>query len=134
MSMTDPIANFLTLIRNALKARKANVDCPSSNIKEQMAQILKREGYIRNFKKIEDNKQGILRIYLKYGKDKQRTPVISNLKRISSPGLRIYEKSDQIKSVLEGIGIAIVSTSKGIRTDKECRDTKIGGEILCHIW
>lgn len=134
MSMTDPIANFLTLIRNALKARKANVDCPSSNIEEQIAQILKREGYIRNFKKIEDNKQGILRIYPKYGKDKQKTPAISNLKRISKPGLRIYEKSDQVKSVLGGIGIAIVSTSKGIRTDKECRDIKIGGEILCHVW
>ena len=134
MSMTDPIANCLTSIRNPLKARKANVDCPSSNIKEQIAQILKREGYIRNFKKIEDNKQGILRIYLKYGKDRQKTAAITDLKRISKPGLRVYEKAEEIRPVLGGVGIGIISTSNGIKTDKECRDAKVGGETLCHIW
>ncbi len=134
MSMTDPIANFLTLIRNASRAKKKNVDCPSSKVKEQIAQILKREGFIKNFKKIEDNKQGILRIYLKYDKDKQKVAAITNLKRISRPGLRVYEKAEEIKPVLGGVGIGIISTSKGIKTDKECREAKIGGEILCHIW
>ena len=134
MSMTDPIANFLTFIRNASKAKKKNLDCPSSKVKEQIAQILKKEGFIENYKKIEDNKQGMLRIYLKYGRDRQKTPVITGLKRISKPGLRIYQKADEIKPVLGGIGIAIISTSKGIKTDKECRDTGIGGEPLCRIW
>ncbi len=134
MSMSDPIANFLTLVRNASKAKKKSVDCPSSNMKEQIAQILKKEGFIENYKKIEDNKQGKLRIYLKYGKDKHKPPAISNLKRISKPGLRIYKEAAKIKLVLGGVGIAIISTSKGIKTDEECRDAKVGGELLCHIW
>jgi len=132
--MTDPIADFLTLIRNASRAKKEKVDCPLSKTKEQIAQLLKREGLIKNFKKIEDNKQGILRIYLKYSKDKKKSAAITNLKKISKPGLRIYKKSEEIKPVLEGLGVAIVSTSKGVKTDKECRDIGIGGEVLCHIW
>ena len=134
MSMTDPIANFLTLIRNASRAKKKSVDCPSSKIKEEIAQTLKREGFVKNFKKIEDNKQGILRIYLKYGKDRQKTAAITDLKRISKPGLRVYEKAEEIRPVLGGVGIGIISTSNGIKTDKECRDAKVGGETLCHIW
>lgn len=134
MSMTDPIANFLTLIRNASRAKKKNVDCPSSKVKEQIAQILKNEGFIENYKRIEDDKQGILRVYLKYGKGRQKTSAITDLKKVSKPGLRVYKKADEIKPVLGGIGIAIVSTSKGIKTDEECRDIKIGGELLCHIW
>ena len=134
MSMTDPIANFLTLIRNASRAKKKSVDCPSSKVKEEIAQALKREGFVKNFKKIEDNKQGVLRIYLKYGKDRQKTGAITDLKRISRPGLRVYQKADEIRPVLGGVGIGIISTSNGIKTDKECRDAKVGGETLCHIW
>ena len=134
MSMTDPIANFLTLIRNASRAKKKSVDCPSSKVNEEIAQALKREGFVKNFKKIEDNKQGVLRIYLKYGKDRQKTGAITDLKRISRPGLRVYQKADEIRPVLGGVGIGIISTSNGIKTDKECRDAKVGGETLCHIW
>lgn len=134
MSMTDPIANFLTLIKSASKAKKEKVDCPYSNIKERIAQILKKEGYIKNFKKIADNKQGILRIYLKYGAGKEKEPAITDIRRVSKPGLRIYKKSDDLKPVFGGIGIAVVSTSKGIMADKECKDTGVGGEVLCKVW
>ncbi len=134
MSMADPIASFLTVIRNACRQKKKTVDCPSSGVKEQIAQILKNEGYTENFKKIDDDKQGVLRIYLKYGKDKRKTPAISDLRRISKPGRRVYKKVDELKPVLGGLGIAIVSTSKGIKTDKECKDVKLGGEVLCNIW
>jgi len=134
MTMTDPVANFLTVIRNASKARKVTVDSPSSRVKECIADILKKEGFIKNYKKIDDNKQGILRIYLKYARDRQKTPAITSLKRVSRPGLRVYRKSETMKPVLGGIGIAVVSTSKGIKTDKECRDMKVGGEMLCQIW
>ncbi|MFH0732072.1 MAG: 30S ribosomal protein S8 [Candidatus Omnitrophota bacterium] len=134
MSITDPIADFLTVVRNASKAKKDTVDCPSSKIKEQIAVLLKKEGYIRNFKKVEDKKQGLLRIYLKYSSDKNKKAAITNLQKISKPGLRIYKKSDEIKPVFSEIGIAVVSTSKGIKTDKECRDIGIGGEIICKVW
>lgn len=134
MSMTDPIANFLTVIRNASKEKMKTVDCPSSKLKEHLAQILKKEGYVANYKKVEDKKQGILRVYLKYGKDRHKVPAITGLKRISKPGLRIYKGYEDIRPVLGGLGIAVISTSKGIKTDKECRDNKIGGEVLCHIW
>lgn len=134
MSMTDPIANFLTLMRNAIKARKESVDIPFSKVKEQIAAILKSSGYVKNVKKIDDHKQGALRIYLKYDRNRQKTPAITKLKRVSKPGLRVYKKSEEIKPVLGGIGIAIISTSKGIKTDKECRDINLGGEILCQIW
>jgi len=131
MVMTDPIADFLTRIRNASMALKDNVEIPASNIKKDMAQILKDEGYIRDYEFIEDGKQGVLRLYLKY-KDKQR--VISGLKRISKPGLRVYTNKDDIPQVLGGLGIAMISTSKGVITDKKARAEKTGGEVICYIW
>ncbi|MBN1405615.1 MAG: 30S ribosomal protein S8 [Candidatus Omnitrophica bacterium] len=134
MSIADPIANFLTLIRNASSAKQDIVDCPSSRTKEAISQMLKIEGFIKNFKKIDDKKQGVIRIYLKYGKGKEKPPVITNLQRVSMPGRRVYKKVDEIKSVFGGIGIAIISTSKGLKTDKECREAGIGGEVLCRIW
>lgn len=134
MSMTDSIASYLTLIRNASRAKKKYVDCPSSKVKEQITDILKKKGYILNYKKIEDKKQSFLRLYLKYDKTRKKICAISNLRKISKPGRRVYQKSDEIKSVLGGIGIAVISTSKGIKTDNECRNEKIGGETLCHIW
>lgn len=131
MVMTDPIADFLTRIRNANMALQDNVEIPASNMKKDMAQILKEEGYIRDYEYIEDGKQGILRLYLKY-KDKQR--VISGLKRISKPGLKVYAKKDEIPQVLGGMGVAVISTSKGIISDKKARSEKVGGEVICYIW
>lgn len=132
MTMTDPIADMLTRIRNGLKAEFEKVDVPSSRLKVEIARILKEEGYISNYKVIEDNKQGILRIYLKYD-DKKRS-VISGLKRVSKPGLRIYSKKDSIPKVMSGLGIAILSTSKGILTDRTARTKGVGGEVLCFVW
>ena len=131
MVMTDPIADFLTRIRNANMALKDNVEIPASNMKRDIAQILKDEGYIRDYEHIEDGKQGILRLYLKY-KDKQR--VISGLKRISKPGLKVYAKKEEVPQVLGGLGIAVISTSGGIITDKKARSEKVGGEVICYIW
>lgn len=131
MVMTDPIADFLTRIRNANMALQDNVEIPASNMKKDMAQILKEEGYIRDYEYIEDEKQGILRLYLKY-KDKQR--VISGLKRISKPGLKVYAKKDEIPQVLGGMGVAVISTSKGVITDKKARAERVGGEVICYIW
>ncbi|MDN5346961.1 MAG: small subunit ribosomal protein [Clostridia bacterium] len=130
--MTDPIADFLTRIRNANMVYQEKVEVPASNVKKALAEILKREGFIKDYEVIEDNKQGILRLYLKYGPNRQK--VITGLKRISRPGLRVYAKKDAIPKVLGGLGIAVISTSKGIMTDKEARKEGIGGEVLCYIW
>lgn len=132
MVMTDPIADMLTRIRNANSVRHEKLEVPASNIKKEIATILKNEGFIRDAEFIEDNKQGIIRIFLKYGPNNER--VISGLKRISKPGLRVYVKSDEVPRVLGGLGIALISTSKGVITDKEARRQKIGGEVLAYVW
>jgi small subunit ribosomal protein S8 len=132
MAMSDPIADLLTRIRNAGKAKFNSVDIPGAKIKIELARVLKDEGFIRNYKFIKDNKQGILRIYLKY--DKRDTHAIFGLTRVSKPSRRVYSKSKDIESVLNGTGIAILSTSKGIMTDKKARAADVGGEILCNIW
>lgn len=132
MAMSDPIADMLTRIRNANMVRHETVEMPASKIKREIAEILKREGFIRDAEYIEDNKQGIIRIFLKYGTNNER--VITGLKRISKPGLRVYTKSSEVPRVLGGLGIAILSTSKGLMTDKEARQTKTGGEVICYVW
>ena len=134
MALTDSIANMLTLIRNASKARHESVDIPSSEMAKSIAEILKQEGYIENYRFSEDGKQGVLRVYLRYFNSKQKGCVISNLKRISRPGLRMYVKKDKIPLVLRGRGISIISTSKGLITDKQARELKVGGEVVCHVW
>ncbi len=132
MSMTDPLADMLTRIRNANMAKLESTDIPSSKLKLQIAQILKQEGYLKDYILIEDNKQGILRVYLKYGPDTRG--LIEGIKRISKPGRRVYVKKEQIPKVLGGLGIAIISTSKGIMTDSEVRKLNLGGELLCTVW
>ena len=132
MSMTDPIADFLTRIRNANMVRHESLEVPASKIKKDIAEILKNEGFIKDVEYIDDDKQGIIRVFLKYGKNNER--VISGLKRISKPGLRSYVKADEVPKVLNGLGIAIISTSDGVITDKEARAKKIGGEVLAYIW
>lgn len=132
MSLTDPIADMLTRIRNAVLVKKRDVSMPSSWIKVEIAKILKEEGYIRNFKIIDDNKQGVLTITLKYMEGNRS--VISGLQKISKPGCRIFCKNDSIPKVLDGLGVAIVSTSKGIVTGKKCDELGIGGEVLCYVW
>lgn len=132
MTLSDPIADMLTRIRNAGKAKFNSVDIPGSKIKTEIAKVLKREGYIRNYKFIKDNKQGILRIYLKY--DRNQKNVIYFLKRVSKPSRRVYSKYEDVKPVFNNTGISILSTSRGIITDKEARALKVGGEILCNVW
>ncbi len=132
MVMTDPIADMLTRIRNANNAKHTKVTIPSSNVKKAIAGILMEEGYIKEVSHIDDNKQGIIEITLKYGENDSK--VISGIKRISKPGLRIYASKDEIPKVLNGLGIAIISTSKGIMTDKNARKTNVGGEVLCYVW
>jgi len=132
MVMTDPIADLLTRIRNANMVRHEKLEVPASNIKKEIAEILKREGFIRDVEYIEDNKQGIIRIFLKYGSSSER--VITGLKRISKPGLRVYAKADEVPRVLNGLGIALVSTSQGVLTDKEARAKQVGGEVLAYVW
>ncbi len=132
MVMTDPIADYLTRIRNANMVKHESLEIPASNIKKSMTEILKNEGFIKDYEVIADNKQGVLRIFLKYGKDQQR--VISGLKRISRPGLRSYVDSDNVPKVLNGLGIAILSTSKGVITDKEARAQHVGGEVIAYVW
>ncbi|MFW3505478.1 30S ribosomal protein S8 [Aerococcus viridans] len=132
MVMTDPIADFLTRIRNANMVRHESFESPSSKIKENIAAILKEEGYIKDYEIIEDDKQNVIRVFMKYTSDNQR--VIANLKRISKPGLRVYAKSDQIPKVLNGLGTALVSTSEGVITDKAARAKNIGGEVLAYVW
>ncbi len=132
MTLSDPIADMLTRIRNAVKAKFNNVDIPGSKLKVEMAKILKDEGYIRNYKFLKDGKQGILRVYLRYGPGQAN--VVYSLKRISKPSRRVYVKSTDIKPVYNGMGISILSTSKGIMSDKKARQENVGGEILCNIW
>ena len=132
MVVTDPIADFLTRIRNANMVYTEKVEIPASKTKMAMANILKDEGFIKDVEYIEDGKQGIIRVYLKYAGSKER--VITGLKRISRPGLRVYAKKDELPKVLGGLGIAIVSTSNGIMTDKNARKAGLGGEVLCYVW
>ena len=131
MAITDPISDFLTRIRNAAKAKHRRVDIPSSNVKKAMAQILMDQKYIANFAVLEDGKQGLLRINLKYQNGK---PVIKGSRRISKPGIRQYRSSDKLPRVLGGLGVAIVSTSKGVMTDAQARKEKVGGEVIAFIW
>lgn len=132
MVMTDPIADMLTRIRNANMVRHEKLEIPASNMKKEVAEILKREGFVRDVEYIEDNKQGIIRIFLKYGANNER--VITGLKRISKPGLRVYAKANEVPRVLNGLGIAIISTSQGVITDKEARQKQTGGEVLAYVW
>ena len=132
MVMTDPIADFLTRIRNGNMRRFEVVEAPASKIKREIAEILKAEGYVKDVEYVEDNKQGVIRVFLKYGKNNEK--VITNLKRISKPGLRVYVKSDEVPRVLNGLGTAIISTSEGVVTDKDARSKNIGGEVLAYIW
>ena len=132
MVMTDPIADMLTRIRNGIIAKHETVDIPASNIKREIARILLEEGYIKGYDVIEDGKQGLIRVALKYGKDGQK--VILGLKRISKPGLRVYADKNTVPKVLNGLGISIISTSKGILTDKQARELGVGGEVLCYVW
>ena len=132
MQITDPIADMLTRIRNANNAKHDTVDVPASNMKKAIAQILLEEGYIKNFQLIDDGTQGVIRVTLKYGAGKEK--VISGLRRVSKPGLRVYAGADELPKVLRGLGIAIVSTSKGVMTDKKAREAHVGGEVLAFIW
>lgn len=132
MSMTDPIADLLTRIRNGAMAKLQKVDIPSSNLKVAIVNVLKNEGFVKNYKIISDQKQGILRIYLKY--IDETDSVISEIKRISKPGGRRYVNSTNIPTVKQGLGIAILSTSKGLMTDKAARESGVGGEIICTVW
>lgn len=132
MTMTDPIADMLTRIRNANTVRHNQVEIPASNIKLALAEILKKEGFIRDYDYRKDKRQGMIRVYLKYSPERQR--VITGLKRISKPGLRVYAKKDELPKVLGGLGVAVVSTPQGLMTDKEARKTGLGGEVLCYIW
>ena len=130
--MTDPIADMLTRVRNANDAKHDSVDIPASNIKKQLAQILLDEGFVKGFDVLDDEKQGIIRVDLKFGAHNEK--VISGIKRISKPGLRVYVKGNEVPRVLGGLGIAVVSTSKGIMTDKMARKEGIGGEVICYVW
>ena len=132
MVVTDPIADMLTRIRNALVAKHESVQVPSSNMKKAIADILYQEGFIKGYTLIEDGVQDIINIELKYGPNKESA--ITGLKRISKPGLRVYAKKDQVPKVLGGLGIAIISTSKGVITDKKARQEGVGGEVLCYVW
>lgn len=132
MVMTDPIADMLTRIRNANSVYHDKVEIPGSKIKEAIALILKNEGFIRDYEVIADNKQNVIKVSLKYGANREK--VISGLKRISKPGLRVYSQKDQLPKVLGGLGIAIISTSRGVMTDKEARKVGLGGEVLAYVW
>ena len=132
MSVTDPIADMLTVLRNGNMVHKESVEVKRSNLSESILKVLKRENFISNYKAIDDKRQGLLKIYLKYGKDATRA--LSGLKKISKPGRRVYVKNKDIRSVYGEIGIALISTSRGVMTDTEARGKKLGGEVLCHIW
>ena len=132
MTMTDPIADMLTRIRNANTVGHDTVDVPASKMKKSIAEILTEEGYIKGFELIDDSKQGVIRVQMKYGADKER--VISGIKKISKPGLKVYAKAEDVPRVLGGLGIAIVSTSKGVISDREARKLGIGGEVICYVW
>ncbi|HEX5530999.1 MAG TPA: 30S ribosomal protein S8 [Methylomirabilota bacterium] len=130
--LSDPIADFLTRIRNASRAEHEKVDIPSSKLKLRMAEILKDEGFIKNFRVIEDNKQGMLRVYLKYGAGSEK--IISGIVRVSRPGRRIYVTKDKIPTILGGMGVAILSTSAGVMTDRQVKKQHLGGEVLAYVW
>ena len=132
MAVTDPIADALTILRNASFAKKSVAEIRNSKISEEILKIFKKESFISNYKLIKDSKQGILRVYLQY--DKDGTPAILGIKRISRPGLRVYKKSDELPKVYGGLGVAVISTSKGMMTDNEAREGKMGGEIICYTW
>ena len=132
MNITDPIADMLTRIRNASRSKHKTVDVPASNLKKSIAYILFKEGYIKAYEEISDDTQGIIRITLKY--DEKGNKVIAGLKRISKPGLRVYASKDELPKVLNGLGIALISTSKGIVTDKQARELGVGGEVLAYVW
>lgn len=132
MVMTDPVADMLTRIRNSNNAKHDTVDIPASNVKKAISEILLQEGFIKGYDVIDDGKQGIIRVQIKYANNNEK--VITGLKRISKPGLRVYAKKDEIPRVLGGLGIAVISTSKGIVTDKVARKEGVGGEVLCYVW
>ena len=131
MPVTDPISDFLTRIRNAAKAKKVRVDIPASKMKISLAEILKKQSFIRDYQVVEDNKQNIISIILRYTDGES---AISGLKRVSTPGLRIYKNAKDLPRVLNGLGVAVISTSKGLLTDKDARQQSIGGEVVCYIW
>jgi small subunit ribosomal protein S8 len=131
MPVTDPISDFLTRVRNASRARKLRVDIPASKVKKNLAEILKTQKFINDYSVVEDNKQNIIRVELKYTNG---TPAINGLRKISKPGLRVYKRSDKLPKVLNGLGIAVVSTSQGLLTDREARKQAVGGEVVCYIW
>lgn len=132
MQITDPIADMLTRIRNANSAKHDTVDIPASNMKKAIAEILLEEGYVKNYQIIDDGTQGIIRVALKYNAGKEK--VIQGLRRVSKPGLRVYAGADELPKVLKGLGVAIISTSKGVMTDKKAREAHIGGEVLAFVW
>jgi small subunit ribosomal protein S8 len=132
MAISDPIADMLTIIRNGGKAGFAKVDIPGSKIKREVVRVLKEQGYIKDFKFLENETQGLIRVHLKYVKEGR--PTIFGIQRVSKPSCRVYSKSQEIKPVLNGLGIAIVSTSKGVMTDKQAKEANLGGEILCNVW
>ena len=132
MAVTDPIADALTIIRNASRSRKDVAEIKNSKLLEEIIKILKKEGFLANYKIVKDDKQGFLRIYLNY--DKSGTPAILGIKRISRPGLRVYKKTDELPKVYGGLGVAVISTSKGMMTDSQARDSKLGGEVICYAW
>jgi small subunit ribosomal protein S8 len=132
MAVTDPIADMLTRIRNASSVYHDSVDIPASKMKYELGKLFKEEGYIRDIKWIDDGKQGLLRVYLKYGPRKEQ--VITGIKRISKPGRRVYAKCDEVPKVLGGLGIAVMSTSQGLMTDKAARKAGLGGEVICYVW
>lgn len=132
MVMSDPIADMLTRIRNANTVYREVVEVPASKIKREVLRIFKEAGYVKDFEFIDDGKQGILRVYLKYGPGRKR--VIQGIKRISKPGLRVYAKKDELPKVLSGLGLAVISTPQGVMSDKEAREKGLGGEVLCYVW
>lgn len=132
MTMTDPIADMLTRIRNANTVGHETVEIPASKMKKAIAEILKEEGYITDYALIDDDKQGMIKVTMKYGANKEK--VISGIKKISKPGLKVYAKADEVPKVLDGLGIAIISTSKGVISDKEARRLGVGGEVICYVW
>jgi len=132
MSMSDPIADMLTRMRNAFLGKKDQVDIPASRVKEEVCGVLAREGYIEAYKLIEDGTQGVLRVSLKYTSD--QAPVVNGLRRVSKPSLRVYKRSKELRPVRSGLGISIVSTSRGVMTGKQAREANVGGEVLCEVW
>ncbi len=132
MSLSDPIANMLTVIRNANTVKMERVDIPASKLKMEIIKIFKNEGYVKNFKLIDENKKSYIRVYLKYTQSGKC--IIHNLKRVSKPGLRVYKKKDELPRIFNGFGTSIISTSQGVLTDKKAREKSVGGEVLCYIW